>query len=258
MAPFPRFLLTPRKILRHVFVLVIVAGCVVAGFWQRDRLIQVRTYNRRVERQGALPPIPLDALIPPGSAPDPAAQLYRRVTVTGTYDPRHEEVLVGRDLNDNPGNDLLTPLITSDRRVVFVDRGWVPFDLDKPPINRAAPPSGTVTVTGVLFPPEKTSSDPTWPAPVTNWIDLGRFAKLESLPTVPMYIWQRSSSPRTPGSLPKQVPPPPLDEGPHFSYMIQWWLFALVGIVGYPILLRREIEKHRRIGPRAAREPAAV
>jgi type IV pilus biogenesis protein CpaD/CtpE len=69
MAPFPRFLLTPRKFLRHGFVLAIVAGCVVAGFWQRDRLIQVRAYNRQVERQGALPPIALDALIPTGSAP---------------------------------------------------------------------------------------------------------------------------------------------------------------------------------------------
>jgi surfeit locus 1 family protein len=39
------------------------------------------------------------------------------------------------------------------------------------------------------------------------------------------------------------VPPPDLDdEGPHLSYAVQWFLFAGVAAVGYPILL------HRRAG----------
>ena len=36
-----------------------------------------------------------------------------------------------------------------------------------------------------------------------------------------------------------------LDEGPHFSYAVQWFLFATVGVVGYPILLRRELHGRR-------------
>jgi len=35
------------------------------------------------------------------------------------------------------------------------------------------------------------------------------------------------------------VPLPDLgDEGPHFAYAVQWFLFAGVAAVGYPILLR--------------------
>ena len=33
--------------------------------------------------------------------------------------------------------------------------------------------------------------------------------------------------------------PPALDEGPHFSYAVQWFIFATVAIVGYPLILRR-------------------
>ena len=35
------------------------------------------------------------------------------------------------------------------------------------------------------------------------------------------------------------VPPPDLGEGPHLGYAVQWFLFAAVGLVGYPFLLRR-------------------
>jgi surfeit locus 1 family protein len=36
------------------------------------------------------------------------------------------------------------------------------------------------------------------------------------------------------------VPAPVLDdEGPHLAYAIQWFSFALVGIVGYAMLIRR-------------------
>jgi cytochrome oxidase assembly protein ShyY1 len=36
------------------------------------------------------------------------------------------------------------------------------------------------------------------------------------------------------------VPVPDLGEGPHLNYAVQWFLFAAVGVLAYPFLLRRQ------------------
>jgi surfeit locus 1 family protein len=46
---------------------------------------------------------------------------------------------------------------------------------------------------------------------------------------------------------PVRVGPPPLDEGPHRAYAIQWFGFAVVGIVGTLLVLRRD--RNRRATP---------
>ena len=36
------------------------------------------------------------------------------------------------------------------------------------------------------------------------------------------------------------VPPPPLSKGPHLSYAVQWFIFSVIALVGYPVILRRQ------------------
>ncbi|HNU73560.1 MAG TPA: hypothetical protein PKM95_01820, partial [Deltaproteobacteria bacterium] len=31
-----------------------------------------------------------------------------------------------------------------------------------------------------------------------------------------------------------------------FGYMVQWWIFALIGLVGYPLILRRVARNRSR------------
>jgi surfeit locus 1 family protein len=242
-----RFLLSRKWIVAHLFVLIVVAGCVVAGFWQLDRLHQRRAFNARVEAQLTVLPVLLDRLIPAGSSPDPGALAYRRVEVEGTYDHADEVILLGRELDDNPGNHVLTPLLLPDGGAIVVDRGWVPFDLDRPPVAPAAPPGGTVRLTGVLFPSEVNEvSSPASGEKVTTLtkLDLGRIAqRIRSSSTLPLYLWLQTQQPGQAGSLPRRVPLPELSEGPHLSYSIQWFSFALIGMVGYPIFIRREMAR---------------
>jgi cytochrome oxidase assembly protein ShyY1 len=240
-------LLAPKKIVRHVFVLLVVAGCVVAGFWQIARLHEVRVYNASVRRQIAAAPRPIDGVLPPGVRVDPRSVQFRRVTATGRYDVRGEVILAGRTRRDNPGNAVLTPLVLTDGRTVVVDRGWVRFGMDRPPVAGAMPPPGTVTVTGVLFPPDATSAPSRTPVTVMTKVDLGRIAGQLPSPGLPVYLWLQKESPRRPGRFPIPLGLPALSEGPHFSYAVQWFLFATVGLIGYPILLSRERRRpHRR------------
>lgn len=171
---------------------------------------------------------------------DPGSLPYRRVSATGAFDPSHEIVVSGRSLNGVAGNHVLTPLVLDDGSAVLVDRGWVPLDVAQPPVGGvAATIEGTVTVTGVVLPPDAISNPPLSPAPaVVNRIDLG----LGGLPydLAPVFLLLQSQAPPQAGDLPVPASAPTLDEGPHLSYAIQWFAFAAIALVGYAALLRRE------------------
>src|SRR5688500_3689176 len=113
-----RFALRGRWLVGTVLVLLVAVLCIRLGFWQLDRLAQRRARNALVEQrqQGDAGPLPADA--------DEA--LYRRVTVTGEYDPEREEIDGGRAMDGRPGEHVLTPLRLDDGREVLVNRGWVP------------------------------------------------------------------------------------------------------------------------------------
>ena len=55
-----------------------------------------------------------------------------------------------------------------------------------------------------------------------------------------MWVQLTSSSPAQAGGEPEVLPLPTLDEGPHLSYAIQWFIFSTIAVVGYPLILRRK------------------
>src|SRR5206468_2239768 len=77
-------------------------------------------------------------------------------------------------------------------------------------------------------------------------VDIARIARQLPYPLLPVYLLLQRQSPAQTGQLPQRATLAPLSEGPHFSYMIQWFLFASIGIVGYPIVLRRELRRPDR------------
>ena len=259
MAKVPRFALSPRWIALLVFALVVAAVCVRLGIWQLDRLDQRRTLNAHVRAGLAAPPATLEAL--EGGDPDPETLAYRRVEVTGSYDTEHEMLLYGRALDGRPGHHVLTPLVVDDGAAILVDRGWVPFEMGTPPVAAAEPPSGEVTVTGFLLPAGDEDDV------VIDRDDTGRVltvrhdvpAALED--AMPYELWPlplqlQGQQPAPPSALPAIVGPPELDEGPHLSYAVQWFTFATIALVGYVVLVRREIRDRARADA-APRTPGA-
>jgi cytochrome oxidase assembly protein ShyY1 len=134
-----RFLARPRWIGLTVFAVVVVGVCVRLGMWQLDRLEGRREFNARYAAGLEAAPMPIEDLLADGGA-----LAYRRAIAMGRFDTAHEVILYGRTLDGQAGNHLLTPLVLADGRAVIVDRGWVPFELDEPPVAEAAPPSGEV------------------------------------------------------------------------------------------------------------------
>jgi cytochrome oxidase assembly protein ShyY1 len=235
-----RFALRPRWILSHVLVLALVVVMISLGFWQLRRLDERKTYNASVRANEALPVAPLESVTAPIS--DLA---FRRVSVTGVYDVANEVIIRARSLNERPGVWVATPLRLSSGEGVLVVRGFLPTQgtPDAVPAD-AAPPSGPVNVEGLL---QESQTKGTFGATdpregrLANLarVDVGRVQQQVGYGLLPAYVQLTSSQPAQAGAEPEVLPEPVLDDGPHLSYAIQWFIFSTIAIVGYPMILRR-------------------
>ena len=69
-----------------------------------------------------------------------------------------------------------------------------------------------------------------------NRIDIDLLSDEWGVSLLPIYLQQNQ---QTSNDWPVQMKPPELTEGSHLSYAVQWFIFTLIGLVGYPLVLRR-------------------
>jgi surfeit locus 1 family protein len=220
---------------------VVTVVCVAAGIWQLARLQQKRDRNEALRAGLAAAPLVVEGRFP--TETDADGLRYRRARATGAYDVDHEVVPYGRTQDGRAGNHVLTPLLLADGSAIVVDRGWVPLAMDDPPVEAARPPSGTVTVLGVLMgsegglPGEAEAAD----APVATLArsDLAAVQAQLPYPIAPVTLLLQEQEP-PPAALPRPAPLPELSEGPHLSYAIQWFCFAAIAVIGGVVLVRRD------------------
>ena len=212
----------------------IAATCVALGFWQLRRLHDRRVSNELIRSHRVGPVVEV------GSAPQRLAGLeYRPAEAAGRYDTAHEVLVFGRALNEEPGHLVVTPLVLEDGSAVLVIRGWVPFEMQTPPVRQAAPPSGPVSVTGYLVPDEGDGGVVPEEG-VIRTLDVRGIASTLPYEVAALPIQLKAQSPAQPGDLPRPYPLPELSEGPHLSYAIQWFAFATIAVVGGVLLVRRD------------------
>jgi len=204
-----------REVTLAIVAGVVAALCVSAGVWQLGRLEQRRTRNAALAARLALPAIELRS----GISADNARQ--RRVVARGVYDFAAERTWTGRSFQGTPGVSLITPLRLADGSAVLVDRGWV-FSPDAFHVDHALyREPDTATVTGIAVIPPRGRGD----------VDVAGF--------LPFVIQLETPEPPPNRGLPRRWPPPAFDDGPHLSYAIQWFSFALIALVGTAVLIRK-------------------
>ncbi len=218
-------LLRPRWIAGHLLALITIVAFVNFGFWQLRRYDEKVALRDAVAASQALAPIPIEEA-PAGS--------YRRVTATGTYDGSLQTTVL-RSQGGVSGYHVITPFLFEDGVAVLVDRGWIPLDAEPP-----APYARVTSISGTLWPAEEGSSIPHALFPAVRRIDpeiQEAFADHEFLGEYMLLTGFDHEAQEVP-ILPE---PPEVSLGPHLGYAVQWFLFAAVVLVGYPILLRRMI-----------------
>jgi surfeit locus 1 family protein len=223
-----------RRVAVVVIAVVVAATCVNLGLWQLRRLDERRALNAEILDRRSASPLSIEDVA--GSAAEP----YRPATARGAYDIEHEVLVYGRSLDGEAGHHVVTPLLLPDGGAVLVVRGWVPFAMQAAPVRPAAPPANEVRVEGFLAPDEGDGSVAPDANGVVRVLDVRGIASSLPYDVFPLPLQLADQTPPQPGSLPIPVPLPALSEGPHLSYAIQWFAFAVVALVGVVILLRRD------------------
>lgn len=235
-----------------IFAVVLVTAFVRLGQWQLDRRDQKRERNAVIVAQQRAPVASFDEAFAGRITPD---KQYRRVSVQGTFDATHQLQVRYRTNNGAMGYEVVAPLRTTSGKWLLVDRGFgerqamgaLPAASSLP-----APPTGVVTVEGYVLADEPGSANAVDPVDgSTRLINPPAIAAWSKLPLVDGYLSATSIRPPQEGNL-VPVALPELTEGPHMSYAMQWFSFAIIGVVGTFILIgkdAREIIAGRRRQP---------
>lgn len=258
-----RFALRPRWLVGHLLAVLALAVMVAACFWQLSRLADKQERNRLYAQRSAEPVEDVAVLADPDTDAAGVEQLrFRMVRATGTYVAAEEVFVRSRSLSGQPGAWVLTPLRLDGQpgTVVVVNRGWIPASDTTPelPVGAQAP-AGSVTITGLVLPGEHRgaigSVDASGPElEVLARVDLARLGEQLTDAALPFYVQLQEQQPAMGDNFPVPVPPPPPDEGPHRGYAGQWAIFAVLWIIGYPVLLRRAARRRAQL-PLAPPEP---
>lgn len=247
-----RFALKPKWILSHLFVLAMVVAMINLGIWQLHRLQEKRDRNARVDARLAQPVADVTTLAQPGDYAGAADVEFRRGEATGTYLTDESVLVRGRSRDGAPGSWVLTPLEVSPGTAVLVNRGWIPNSgqFESVP-SRYDPPTGTVTVTGLVRATETKgrfgAADPaTGTLTDLARADVARVDQQVDDDLLPFTLQLQTQDPAVAPDDPAPVPTPTLDEGPHLSYAVQWFTFTAMTIVVYALILRRRAREIER------------
>lgn len=237
-----------RKIIWVVFIVAGTLTMIALGLWQWGRLQERKAFNAKVIARTTEPPLELT-----GEALDLAALEYRRATVRGVYDFSQEIILRNRTYQGVAGVHVITPLkITNSPNAILIDRGWIsyPDSLSEKKLTYQKP-NGSVTVSGLIRLTETRPDAPLAPADadvphLETWfyMDVARVQKQVPYPLLKFYVE------RFPATDPKELPAPnpelELSEGSHWSYVIQWFSFAVIFSVGSVALMRQDLRRVKR------------
>lgn len=262
-----RMLLRPRYLALSALMIVIAVICAGFGTWQISRLQWKIQANRELRHNAHAAPVAVGAVLPAVGAadapPNSRAVQFRKITVTGSYDAAGQAFVRNRTIeaddggdDDVPGSDtgylLLTPLDT-DTGTLLVVRGFVSGTTGASGFPALpTPPSGLVTITARVEPPETRHDDAaTLPAhqvesinPVEQSARLGR-------PVYDGYAELLAGQPGSSGLI--AIPSPDLTnpaggayEWQHLAYVIQWYLFALLALAAPILVSRHEAREAQR------------
>ncbi|UAJ77872.1 SURF1 family protein [Leifsonia sp. ZF2019] len=247
-----RFAFSKRWLGYLAFAVAFAIACGFLSNWQLARSKEAAAANALIAQNFDSKPVPLTEELPSLTA-YAKNQEWTRVTVTGTYEPDRQLLARNRPFNGNPGFEVLTPLRTADGALFIVDRGWVPTGNDSDdPDTVPAPPTGTVTVVARLKASEPAISGRTASGDQVGTIQLS--VVKEKLGGADVYtgayglLDSEDPAPAT-APTPTVTTPPTQDEGLHWSYMIQWIIFAIIGFFGLGYALRTEYRKRNEDDP---------
>ena len=229
-----------KHILKTILVAIFVGLFIRLGVWQLNRHEWRRNINAELASQLAQPSFLLNEFTAYEQFPEMSD---RKVMVRGRFD--FDEQVVIRNRNSQilgPGVHLVAPFVLEGtNQAVMVDRGWLSsaehsagafeqFDVDSAEIN------------GVIQQSEKAARD----AVITDVaqselfrLHIPQLQAQSQYDLLPVYILQTSDGTDIEARPYQAAHQVDLSEGSHMSYVVQWFSFAIIFVVGYIVYIRR-------------------
>ena len=220
-------------------MLVLSASFVALGFWQlaRDHHKQALV---RTARAAYAAPAP-DIAGTPAAGGAGAVEPGGRAQATGRYDHAHEALLRNQVHGDKDGDDVLTPLRLADGTAVLVDRGWIPATGTGGSAIATVATTDEVVVRGIVHPSSALGAQDAVAVHGGQLslprVDLARIGRGLPYALRPVWIEVQSQTPAPASGAPALPQPPAPDQVNHLQYAIEWFSFAAIGIIGWPVAL---------------------
>lgn len=236
----------------RIFVLLAVVSAAVfvrLGIWQLHRLGERRAQNAVIAARQNAPERDVSGL----SLNDTTALRFRRVRIVGAPDYEHELIFAARSHNGAPGVNLLTPVRLAGRdTAVLVNRGWV-YAPDGATIDEMRFRERDSVFVGYADEyPSATGTSYAGKPTVLARLGADVAARALPYPIARFYVIALGDSTGA-ADRPARLTVPPLDEGPHASYAIQWFSFAAIALAGAGFVV-----KQARDAGRATRRGSGV
>lgn len=238
------FIRQPFWIFSHLFAATVIISFIGFGFWQLDRLGGRQASNDVIEAR-------MDDTLVLDGVPRTETGLeldYRAVEAEVRFVQDDLGRVVNRSSNGLAGEHVVAIAELADGSVMAVNRGFVPIGLTEPldPL-----PTGSVRVTGWLRVTVEQGrffgADDLGTGRLLPRFDTAAIAARIDRDLPPVWLQLATIDGEVPGPLgiPEALALPPLDDGPHLSYAVQWFIFASLGVAFYGALLRRRASGHR-------------
>ncbi len=219
-----------------VMTVVGVVFLIALGNWQMRRLAWKEGLIGAIAERTHADPVPL-AVVEQRDA-DGGDVEYARVKVAGRFLHDRELHFYALDEQYGPGYHVVTPLQRADGTIVFVNRGYVPLELEDPGKRMAGQTGGEVEIVGLArrpetpgaFTPNNDARKNIW-----YWRDLTGMAEAAFGPEPPRFapmVVDAEANPGNTGGWPKGGTTRVELPNRHFEYALTWYglAAALIGV----------------------------
>ena len=223
----------PWSFFKTIIALGLVLLCIWAANWQYTRGVDRHARNNVIEERIARSPIELSA-----RDADPVNNEWQSVSVNGRFDSNQQILLRNRYSEGKYGYEVLTLFTSNSGEKFWVDRGWVQAGAtatSPPEITKV--PEVDVSITGRFRLDSSLPRGSFFALPGDGQGLVSELNAQSQLDTEKFYIDLLSGSdPSLTPAVPAQLPP--LSDGPHMAYALQWLFFG--GLIVYGrVLIRR-------------------
>lgn len=235
-----RFALSSRWAGYLALTIIFAVVCCLLGVWQLNRRAEAQEELAKLDSNYSSEPVELADVVTELDSFNESDK-WTPVILRGTYLVDEQVFVRNRPFGGRPGFEVLTPILLADGSVFIVDRGWIePDSRSRVPKDVPVPPSGQVEVVARLKAGEPTLLGRGAPAGQIATIHLPDLAERIERPTFTGAYGLLASEDPAPDVAPITAPKPVRDEGPHLSYALQWFVFAMFGFVALGYGLRQE------------------